>query len=190
MNRLVWGGCAISALALAYAAHASNGSEQTYVTLSGTVPPICNIAKIAGGASNAFVTNTGFDYTVDFSPAGGTNSFANSQGVGATDLSGSFVITLSSNATCTYTLTSQNGTLWNSDANALRTYSADVYPFIGGTKSMQQLNQHGTTVLRSLPIAPGSTAVLELDFEIPPSAGIMAAGTYTDTLTLKLTPPH
>jgi hypothetical protein len=186
MNRFLKGACVISVLGLAYAANAD-----PQFTFSGKADKVCKIDTISGGAVGALETATGSDYKLNFSPPG-ANAFANSVAVGTQTLSGDFFVGISGNTTCTYTLKSDNGALWNDTNHAARRYKADIFVLGVGSKDLQDLNSdHSalTTVRSSLVTPPPIGSTLGVAFTIPDTEGAMLpAGTYTDTLRLTLTP--
>lgn len=110
-------------------------------------------------------------------------------------LTGTFNLQTNSNAICTYTLTSQNGALYNSAKGAVRTYSAIAYEtYPGSPKPPAQVplsSYAPSTLVRTFPvdgpIMGYPSDKVEIDFTIPAS-DVLAAGTYQDVLILTVNP--
>lgn len=180
--------CAGSAMVLAYAAHAGgSGSATPYgLTINASVPGFCNITGkgIFGSGSDYDVSNISGGKTVTFT------SFASPDGTGQ-QASGSLALTVNSNAQCDYTLTSAYGAMKNlNHLAAFRPYYAVAYQSSSSATPVYlnslANNKTVNTFSVSAPVSVGNNGV-QIDVNIPAS-GILAAGSYQDTLTLSITP--
>ena len=184
MNKLILLGGAVSGLALAYAAYAANTSYQ--LTVNGTINSFVAISPqgVTPTAGNEYTTPTADGHIMDFS-YGGVNSFGDANGHGS-HVAGLATVRIAANAGATYSLTSLNGTLWNSPASAARMYTAYAHNDSGGsTGAPTVLGSHSVNapVGSSFSTASNSEYV-HIVFDVPDtSPAILAAGQYLDTLT-------
>lgn len=163
-------------------------STQAAAGTEGDVPYRCNIsAATAGVSKTAAITTTNNGATLDFSGAG-SNSFGDGMGHGLA-VSGNAVLTLDVNTNCTVSLSSLNGAMWNGKAGAARAYTADAFDLSNpDTKVVLSLNSHPASPSGTFQTKPDSTTVF-IEFNVPDTGSqVLPAGTYTDTLTLTMSP--
>lgn len=193
MKKLVALACAASALALSSSAFAQTIPANTYsLTINGSVPPICNIASVdkpsvggAGAVGATFTPGSGTTGTINLPNLAGANGVV--QAASATTN-----VYIALNGTCSASLTSAHGGLYNTSHTnaAVIAYSASI-------------NSNGssanTGVIPTTPNTQFSTVSFGFDPSLPTrtlavALGILgggnpvAAGSYTDTLTMTLQP--
>ncbi len=188
MSKFLWSTCAVSALALAYAAHADDSTYR--LELQGTVPGFCNIAT-TGSDKPTFSTGDG----ATTEPAQGSinvifTSFANADGTGK-KLDGRATLHVNANAQCNYELRSINGALKNQQhAAEFRPYSAVAYPSSDSGVPVPLDGLSANRLVNSFSVdAPVSSATTSVNLDVSiPSSGVLAAGDYQDTLSLTVVP--
>jgi hypothetical protein len=185
MKKLIALACGVSALALASGAQAA----ETYsVTINGTVPAFC---KLAGASGTSGTNITGGWNTGSTTQATATvTSLADSSGV-VQHTSAAATLAISANASCKAVLNSLHGGLYNTTHPTAAVISYDVTAY-----------DTSKTATAAAPVAAGNFKQIDLDyndllsdsiyvaFDIPEGGANhpVAAGSYTDTLTLTLTP--
>jgi hypothetical protein len=191
MSKFLWGACAVSALALAYAGQAGGNPPTGQLEIKGTVTRHCTIVT-AGSYQPVFITaaphdtgGTTTDMTISF------QAFANANGTGKA-ITGAYVLRVDANAPCNYALASSNGALKNLDhAQALRAYYAYAHAD-GVSGTPVHLNN-----LSPSPIAvndfttgapPPARNLIYVNVNIPSTSEALVAGNYQDTLTITVAP--
>ena len=176
---------AISVVALVCVANGASAQVQ------GDTPGSCSVTSGSAGprTGTASIVATDSGATLDFS-GGASNSFGDSAGHGL-QAAGRAFLEVSNNATCTYTLTSQNGALWNSAAGAVRAYTADAYDTGNPTsRNAVSFALHSGPATVSTFQAGYNANLVAIEFNVPATGTqVLMAGTYTDTLTLTVTSP-
>ena len=131
MSKYLWGACAVSVLAVAYATHAvsDQGTTSAQIAIRGTVNPQCNIVTNPPRDAPLWSSNGSYGYQP--TPTGMSinfPTFANADGTG-NDITGSAYYNVSANTACVYALTSLNGALQNQkNTQAFRSYYANAHP--------------------------------------------------------------
>jgi hypothetical protein len=192
MSRFTIGACAVSALALAYAAHADTPTQNS-TEIIGYVPSFCTILGTPPSSKPLFTSGDDVDTTYDTTKGVKVHfkHFANSDGT-APELAGNVKLHVYTNAQCSYELRSANGALQNQNHTAaFRKYEASAYQDGHALPRAHLWSLTGDTFVNSFDIdAPATTqtSVVLVDFDIPESTVPLAAGHYQDVLTLKITP--
>ncbi len=194
MTRFLKATCAVSVLALAYAAHATSGADTTssQMTITGKVVPYCTIAT----GYDAPVWHTTYPNSQTTDATGLTinfNTFANADGTG-NQLAGYYSMNVDSNASCNYVLTSTNGSLKNLDNDqAFRPYGANAHrldPSVQPPSSLPvNLSSLSGGIVNTFAIDATSPArnTVAIDVYIPTS-GVLTSGHYSDTLKITVAP--
>ncbi len=186
MNRAILIGGAVSGLVLACAAYAANTSYN--LTVQGSIAAYCDV-RTASALATYGSSGSSTDTQAATLAFPGLNNFANSTGNGL-HVGGRATLKVRSNSTCTYQLTSDNGTLWNSHTNTGRPYTADLYNsdlYDSGTPFPLGSTSKTTTNVGPAFDVPGTgNVVIEFDAKEDLSV-VLAAGDYADTLRLSIT---
>jgi hypothetical protein len=192
VSKLIKGACAVSALALACAAHAVADPASWRLNLKGHVQSYCSIVTDRGFKPNfdseddlggKVRTDTGMDITIA--------SFANPDATGV-EFTGHGYLYVKANAQCNYVLKSRYGALKNQQqAGKFRPYYADAYPSpdAGVLTYLNSLPSDAPAPVSSFSVPPPSaptTTLVNIDVYIPPW-GVLAAGDYQDSLILTIT---
>ena len=186
--------CAVSAVAIvphvnAQSLIAGSHGDQFSVTIQGSVPGFCTI-----GSSTSLTVSNG-SYVDGSASKTGTIQFTNlgdtSGKVQSVSATGSFTIT--ANETCHLSLVSANGGLKNNTYTtaAKIAYKAVVYDDKATNKTVVDVAAPGAAFSEfnsSFDPVALSSGPIKFDFKIDQGTGVVAAGNYEDTLTLKLDP--
>ena len=166
-------------------AAACTASTHASAQVGGTVDHKCGISAATTASSTAAIVSTNTGTTMNFS-GGASNSFGDGSGHGLA-VSGSVELTLDTTVNCTVTLSSLNGVLWNSQAGAVRNYTANAFDKSApAAKAELNLNNHAAPASGTFQTMPTSAAV-RIEFTVPGTESqVLPAGTYTDTLTLTM----
>ena len=181
MNRAILIGGAVSGLVLACAAYAANTSYN--LAVQGQISGFCNITA----------ADVGGDYSLPgpHSLTGATFSFPSTQfgdslGHGLA-VDGHTSLTVHSNTTCTYSVTSAKGALFTA-SGAKRDYRAALYQQ-DDTPSYTNLNSSSADKPIGTPLSLPNVGHVIIDFQVDKDLNtVLAAGEYSDTLKLVINP--
>jgi hypothetical protein len=175
MKTLLKLACAASALAFASAAHAQTPSSYS-VTITGTVPSYCNIysATTPSSALGTFTSDTtGAKFTLA--------SLADDAGL-VRETTVTTTLTIKANGTCTASLSSANGVLKNGTRGSV-SYQASI-----GDTVLHDVATGDSFASSPIAYTEDFLHTLAIGVKIPGGSSAIAAGSYSDILTLKLTP--
>ena len=188
MTRVLKVACGVSALVLAYAAHAAGGFQ---FTVTNDLPHFCKIgsAPVYNLDATATVTNSSANSAkIDF----GAN-FSNPDATGR-EMSGSVRFDVYATAQCNYALTSSFGALKNvsaGQAGAFRDYYADAYELSGSGTLVHLDSLSSNKLVNQFTIAAPlwwRRNTVTIEFNIPKTSTPLGAGEYQDVLSLTINP--
>ena len=182
---------AVSALAITSAAYADSS---TTVNIQGNAPAFCNIASatptVIAGTTASAPTYSGGSVTFDYG-----NNLVDANGKGVA-LAGSVDYHISANGACAFSLSSAHGGLQNNTGQTgtvsnggLIQYGASLNSPVDHLQATPIVGSSNPTVFGH--IADGSTPnpniVVTLAYGAAPTSYVLAAGAFSDTLTIGIT---
>ncbi len=169
-------------------------SHSASIGVSGTVPAYCTIGlPIITGTNTGSASTTNYDASFNFTTPFGNNFADNSTGKGIAG-AGEVHYTVTSNAGCIYSLSSTRGTLATADNANTRTYSAQIFNTVNSNTASATLSSIGPQTIGGFTIPAGATipatSYIGVKFSFSATDTMLAAGDYSDTLVMTVTPTH